>query len=183
MTGKELRVLMDKAIKEIAIPFFREKGFTGSYPHFRRIQEDRINLLTFQFNRSEPSFVVEISNCSPKGVQLGWGADIPPSKCTAHHMHRRHRIGSKQHNKDYWFDFSEESTNNETYTNGAKDNRRVMFLRGIKNLFLQSGKGENSNGVYTNRAKEILSYWQEAETWWAEDPHEQRLALVPDAAI
>ncbi|TFF37463.1 DUF4304 domain-containing protein [Mucilaginibacter psychrotolerans] len=146
MTGKELRLLMDRAIKDIAVPFFRNKGFKGSYPHFRRINDDRVNLLTFQFSMSGPKFVVEISNCSPKGVQRGWGPDIPPSKCTAHDMHLRHRIGAIKHNTHYWFDFS---------------------------------SGETNSNIYAERAKEIMSLWDEAETWWDEDPHEQRFALIP----
>ena len=147
MTGKELRFLMDKAIKEIAVPFFKSKGFTGSYPHFRRIKDDRVNLITYQFNKYGGSFVVEISNCSPKGVQRGWGADIPPSKCTAHDMNRRHRIGAIKHNTHYWFDFS---------------------------------SGEINGNIYADRANEIISLWDEAETWWEQDPYEQRFALVPE---
>ena len=146
-TGKDLRLLMDKAIKEIAVPFFRDKGFKGSYPHFRRIKEDRINLLTFQFSMYGSEFVVEISNCSPKGVQRGWGADVPPSKCTAHAMPRRYRMGQNKHNTHYWFNFS---------------------------------SGKTNTGIYAERANEIITLWDEAETWWNEDPHEQRFALVPE---
>ena len=71
MTGKERREKMDEAIKEIVIPFLREKGFKGSYPHFRREQGDKLNLLTFQFSLSGPKFVVEISNCPLKGFNPG----------------------------------------------------------------------------------------------------------------
>jgi hypothetical protein len=109
MTGSEKRTLMDKAIKEIAVPFFREKGFKGSFPHFRRVKNDRINLLTYQFSLSSPKFVIEISNCSPNGIITSWGKEINPSKCNAHDMYRRLRVGSIKNKEDYWFDFSKES--------------------------------------------------------------------------
>jgi len=99
---------MDKAIKEIAIPFFREQGFKGSFPHFRRTKEDRINLLTFQFSLYSAQFVVEISNCSVNGILTSWNKEIKPANCTAHDMLRRYRIGSIKNKTDYWFDFSKE---------------------------------------------------------------------------
>lgn len=98
---------MDKAIKEFTIPFLRKEGFKGSFPHFRRITGDRINLLTFQFSMSASRFVVEIANCSLNGVTMIWGLHIPPAKCTAHDMSNRFRIGSIKHQKDYWFLFDE----------------------------------------------------------------------------
>lgn len=112
---------MDNAIKEITIPFLREQGFKGSFPHFRRIKEDRINLLTFQFSLSSAKFVVEISNCSINGILTSWGKEIKPANCTAHDMDRRHRIGSIKNNTDYWFDFSKESIFLNTYKKRAKE--------------------------------------------------------------
>jgi hypothetical protein len=110
---------MDKAIKEIVVPFFRDKGFKGSYPHFRRAKDDRINLLTFQFSLYALKFVVEISNCSPRGVQGMWGEKVPPAKCTAHDMQRRYRMGRIKRNTDYWFDFSSRELNSNIYAERA----------------------------------------------------------------
>lgn len=121
MTGSEKRVLMDNAIKEITIPFLREQGFKGSLPHFRRFKEDRINLLTFQFSLSSSKFVVEISNCSPNGIVTPWGKEISPSKCSAHDMYKRLRIGSIKNKGDYWFDFSKEPLLVNIYKKRAKE--------------------------------------------------------------
>jgi hypothetical protein len=46
MDRKDKRQKIDQALKEIEVPFLREKGFKGSMPHFRRQQSDRINLMT-----------------------------------------------------------------------------------------------------------------------------------------
>ncbi|WP_184549192.1 DUF4304 domain-containing protein [Mucilaginibacter sp. FT3.2] len=146
MMGKERRLRMNDAIKTITIPFLRAQGFKGSFPHFRRMKDDRINLLTFQFSLSSPKFVVEISNCSPKGIARSWGNPVKPSNCTAHDMHRRLRLGNSRNEGDHWFDFSKD----------------VLW-----------------GNIYQQKAKEIIELWQQAEVWWAEDPHDQRNAMVP----
>lgn len=39
--------LMKKALNEQVIPMLRNAGFKGSYPHFRRITDGKVDLLTF----------------------------------------------------------------------------------------------------------------------------------------
>jgi hypothetical protein len=120
MTRKEKRVRMDKAIKEFTVPFLRENGFKGSLPHFRRIQNDRINLLTIQYSLNHEQFVVEISNCPVKGITTSWGKQINPNKCTAHDMGHRLRLGSERLKGDYWFDYSEGNLFSDIYEEQAK---------------------------------------------------------------
>ena len=109
MIRKEKRQKIDQAIKEITIPFLREKGFKGSLPHFRRQQTDGTNLLTFQHSLYDTKFVVEIANCPVEGITTHWGKEIPKNKVTAHDMGERLRLGSEKHNTDYWFDYGKKS--------------------------------------------------------------------------
>lgn len=85
---------MVKNLSDIVIPVLRQKGFKGSFPHFRRLTTDRINLLTFQFDRSGGGFVIEITNCQPSGFTTSWGTKIEPNKLTAHDLFNRKRIQS-----------------------------------------------------------------------------------------
>ncbi len=62
--SSEQRKNMDLAIKHIVVPILREQRFKGSFPHFRRKNENNIDLITFQFNRWGGSFVVELAKCS-----------------------------------------------------------------------------------------------------------------------
>lgn len=112
---------MDSAIKEIAVPFLREKGFKGSLPHFRRIKEDRINLLTFQHSLYDEKFVIELSNCQTGGIITSWGKKIEPNKCTAHDMGYRRRLGSEKYNTDYWFDYNKTSFFFDIYKKRAEE--------------------------------------------------------------
>ena len=57
---------MDRVLKATVIPELRARGFQGSLPHFRRRRPDRIDLLTFQFDRSGGRFVVELAQCGPE---------------------------------------------------------------------------------------------------------------------
>lgn len=94
---------MDQALKSSTIPFLRECGFKGSYPHFRRGRQDRIDLLTFQFDRDGGGFVVEIARCPPEGVTMSWGKFVAPTKVTAHDVSKRIRLGARPPNEDHWF--------------------------------------------------------------------------------
>jgi hypothetical protein len=140
MDRKEKRQKIDQAIKDITIPFLREKGFKGSLPHFRRQMSDRINLLTFQHSLYDTKFVVEIANCPPNGITTYWGKEIPKNKVTAHDMGHRQRLGSKKHNTDYWFDYGKISLFTDVNKKMAKE-------------LLKFGKKPNRGGkkIHMNR--------------------------------
>lgn len=58
---------MDDALKAVVVPALRLRGFMGTFPHFRRIGECGIDLLTFQFDKWGGGFVVEIAYCAGHG--------------------------------------------------------------------------------------------------------------------
>jgi Domain of unknown function (DUF4304) len=102
------RELMDASIKANVVPFLRRRGYTGSFPHFRCLLPDRIDLLTFQFDRHGGGFVVEMGSCDVDGITLHWGKHVPPSKVTAWDLHpskRRRLKPPETPGRDYWFRF------------------------------------------------------------------------------
>ena len=94
---------MELAIKAIVIPHLRTLGFKGSMPHFRRQVNGKADLLTFQFNLSGGSFVVELSVCSEANIAGHWRADLTFKNVTAHDMGFRRRLGSTSQSSDHWF--------------------------------------------------------------------------------
>lgn len=99
---------MISVLRETVVPVLRELKFSGSFPHFRRICEAKIDLLTFQFNRHGGSFVVEIAVCGIGGFTTAWGEKIPAKKVSAHDLHpnKRLRLGSLTTGKtDFWFSY------------------------------------------------------------------------------
>ncbi len=55
------RYKMRKALDQYVVPCIISEGFTGKYPHYRRISENKIDLLSFQTNKWGNSFTVEVS--------------------------------------------------------------------------------------------------------------------------
>ncbi|MCQ6564107.1 DUF4304 domain-containing protein [Paenibacillus mendelii] len=92
---------MISSLKNIVIPSLRDRGFKGTFPHFRRITEKKIDLLTFQFDKYGGGFIIEVAVCSPEGHTHHWGEKVPPNKVTAYELNpdNRLRIGDK----DDWF--------------------------------------------------------------------------------
>ncbi|WP_161598923.1 DUF4304 domain-containing protein [Bacillus mesophilum] len=114
------RKMMDLALKNVVIPILREQGFKGSFPHFRRINENNIDLITFQFNRWGGSFVVELASCPKDGTTMNWGEKILPNKVNAQHMNDRFRLGAESLEEDgIWYDY-EKAITEEDYSKVAE---------------------------------------------------------------
>jgi hypothetical protein len=134
---------MIKHLSEIVIPILRQKGFKGSFPHFRRVTSERINLLTFQFDRYGGGFVIEIANCQPAGFATSWGKKIEPNKLTAHDLYRRKRI---QSNMD---------TLNSSTEDWFRYDKRDIF--GLGNIYKSVSNDVLSKLPYCE------NYWQNGE--------------------
>src|SRR4051794_5602597 len=74
------RDAMIDALKGVVVPALRSRGFSGSFPHLRRPAAERIDLLTFQFDRNGGGFVIEVARCPLEGVPPPWGEKVPPNK-------------------------------------------------------------------------------------------------------
>jgi hypothetical protein len=130
---------MIKNLNEIVVPALRQLDFKGSFPHFRRQTTDRINLLTFQFDRHGGGFVIEIANCKSTEYKTALDRPIPPNKLTAHDFYIRKRIQSNMKTPD-------SSTND-------------WFRYDKKKLF---GLGD----IYKKVCKEVLSKLDIADDYW-----------------
>jgi hypothetical protein len=104
MAKHPARAALEDALREVVVPDLRNRGFRGTFPHFRRPLESRIDLLTFQFYSSGGSFVVEVAQCGPTGVSHSW-KDVGPDKVTAWDVAKRLRLGSApdRGESDHWF--------------------------------------------------------------------------------
>ena len=87
MTWRKSSDAMRQALKEVAVPRLRERGFCGSFPHFSRIGNARADLLTFQFSQYGPQLYIEIASCPVKD------SDGPSTLRTYHAELYRRRVG------------------------------------------------------------------------------------------
>jgi len=103
---------MESELRTSVIPWIRRSGFAGSFPHFRRIGDEFVELLTFQFDRNGGGFVVEIARCPPDGIVTPGGKMIPPSKVKAWDLHpyrRKRVVANEAPGTDGWFRFDRQA--------------------------------------------------------------------------
>ena len=84
---------MDAVLKAEIVPLLKSKGFKGSYPHFRRISSDQIDVIGFQFSQWGPQFYLEVAVAPLDGVTLNDGKHFPPETLKHYHCWPRRRIG------------------------------------------------------------------------------------------
>jgi prophage antirepressor-like protein len=73
MTRSPYAEKMHKALKQIVVPYLREQGFKGTFPHFRRPTETKIDLLSFQFRMQGGGFFIDFASSTPDGIVDGSG--------------------------------------------------------------------------------------------------------------
>jgi len=89
------RQAMIAALKSTVVPYLRERGYRGSFPHLRRTSASGVDLITFQFDRNGGGFIVEVAACPLEGITTHWGKVIGPSKVTAWDLHPEQRTRIK----------------------------------------------------------------------------------------
>ena len=82
---------MKEALRSIVVPALRKRGFSGSFPHFRRLGQNKTDLLSFQFDRHGGGFVVEIAEGPATEFMTSWGKRIPASSLTVPDLHPKER--------------------------------------------------------------------------------------------
>jgi len=117
---------MISELKKIVVPELRKRGFKGSFPHFRRISEDKIDLMTFQFDRYGEGFVIEVGVCSPEGFTHSWGEKVSPNKVTAHDLNPDNRLRLKE-NDGQWFRYDAENESEDIYENVAIEVMKHLY--------------------------------------------------------
>lgn len=117
---------MISELKKIVVPELRNRGFKGSFPHFRRISDDKIDLMTFQFDRYGGGFVIEVGVSSPEGFTHSWGEKVPPNKVTAHDLNPDNRLRLKE-NDGQWFRYDVEYESEDIYENVANEVLKHLY--------------------------------------------------------
>jgi hypothetical protein len=109
----EHRERMMSAFKTRFVPALRQRGFVGSFPHFRRRLPDRVDYLMVHFYSAGGSFVVEVGRTGPNGFTEGPWKDLSVDKISVGHIHDRRRLAPRDahggwRGKD-WFEFGPRS--------------------------------------------------------------------------
>lgn len=71
------------ALEQHVVPTLRERGFRGSFPHFRRRHAATTDLLSFQFDKWGGGFVIELAVGPAGELVTPWGARIAAARLKA----------------------------------------------------------------------------------------------------
>jgi len=100
------RKKMISTLNKIVVPILKKKGFKGTFPHYRRIYKNKVDLLVFQFDKWGGGFVVEISKCSKNGGNIfGINNPINFEKITVFNTADRYRLKETPIQEDFWFKY------------------------------------------------------------------------------
>src|SRR5438045_8951024 len=102
------RKAMILELKRIVQPHLRSIELSGALPHFRKIGQETIDLVSVQFDRNGGGFVIEIARCPSEGIITYWGEHILPNKTKAFDVHPKFRKRIQPRTgggTDSWFRF------------------------------------------------------------------------------
>ena len=89
------REIMLNALKKTVIKELKDRGFTGTYPHFKNIMSDCIELIYFQTNKYGGSFTIVVSAVFPNNKVTNLSnldATIDYSKVNVSCTNQRYRL-------------------------------------------------------------------------------------------
>jgi len=96
---------MTKAWDQHVGPVLRGRGFTGSFPHFRRQAQTTIDILTVKLDGTRGRFAVLLATCGIDGFTVSPVRHVSPDRVTAFNVEPHVRLGQTAGNPDHWFHF------------------------------------------------------------------------------
>lgn len=162
------RELMKQALITYFLPELREIGFEGSFPNYRRITEQKTDLLSIVFDKWGGSFAIEISYAylSEEPNNLLSAQDyLHPGELTVYKTHNRKRLPADGE----WIHFCDQihiksQEGDKIYF--LTESQKQAFLKNIpKENFMVETAGE---GIYCRSAAVAVKLLKVAEQWWDE---------------
>jgi hypothetical protein len=126
------------ALAARVIPALRERGFRGSFPHFRRVGPTKTDLLSVQFDKQGGGFVIELGGGPPDRFRTAWGKEIPAAELRAFDLSPRARA------------------------------RLVSGAGGSTASWFRYAAGEVGDRVdrFDSAAERVLALLPQADAWW-----------------
>jgi len=88
--NKNDKKIIINAFQEKVVSVLKQNGFTGRFPHFRKIKENQIYLLSIQFDKWGGGYRICLSKCPAQTIKDLLKRDVEPQKATAWHFGDRY---------------------------------------------------------------------------------------------
>lgn len=157
---------MRNALSKYVIPDLTAKGFIGKYPHYKKIYEDRIELLCFETNKWGNSFKVEISTvflCERKRDSNFYSGDFKTiENATVWDTNLRYRLKGMYDGWFYYTDLYIQKNNSITFYNAVSEDKAKNYIP-AKNEVLVQKADEN---IYRKVCEDVNDQMAKAFKWW-----------------
>lgn len=156
---------MRAALKKLVIPNLLEKGFEGKYPHYKKIYDDRIELLSFDTNKYGNSFTVEVSTVflpsSKRNNNFCDSKNKDYDNATVWDTNYRYRLKGMF---DGWFYYTDvyQSTINPGFYNAVSETKAKTYVPQRYEKLVQKADDE----IYAKVCAEVNKQMEDAYKWW-----------------
>ncbi len=175
---------MDQELKSIFVPELRKRGFTGSYPHFRRKSQDAsYDVLSIQFSMAKPAFTIEVGSIDAEYIKDHY---LNENRINSFHAEKWARIGS-YFGEDPWLFFAHDPSLEliqKKYKIPKGLTPQPLDLRTRLDQFDQLNSSNiklikrHGNTIFEFRAKEACTFLDEAEARWKEKSFDHCLESI-----
>ncbi|MGM9658759.1 MAG: DUF4304 domain-containing protein [Eubacteriales bacterium] len=157
---------MRNALSKYVISNLTAKGFVGKYPHYKRIYDDRIELLVFETNKWGNSFTVEISTvflCGRKRDNNFCCGDFETiENATVWDTNLRYRLKGMYDGWFYYTDLYIQKTNSMTFYNAVSEDKAKNYIPAKNEVLVQKADDE----IYRKVCEEVNDQMPKAFKWW-----------------
>ena len=156
---------MRKAIDKHVIPHLTANSFVGDYPHYKKVYDDRIELLTFQNNKHGNSFTIEISTVfldTKRDSNFFTGDFETAEEATAWSTNIRYRLKGMYDGWFYYTDVYCQKIGSLTFYNAISETKAKTYIP-LKNEKLVQKADED---IYYKVCCEVNKQMEKAYKWW-----------------
>lgn len=157
---------MRAALNKLVIAKLLKRGFVGKYPHYKKIYDDRIELLTFETNKWGNSFTVEVSTVflpSSNRDNNIIGSEIPPiEELTVWNTSNNYRLDGMFDGWFYYTDVYEENIFSKPTYNAVSETKAKTYVPQRYEKLVQKADDE----TYAKICDEINKQMEDAYKWW-----------------
>ena len=157
---------MRRALYKYVIPNLTEKGFVGDYPHYKKIYDNRIELLSFQTNNWGNSFTVEVSTIflpkSKRNSNFCSGEFEPIENANVWDTNLRYRLKGMYDGWFYYTDVYKQKILAVTYYNAVSEKKAKNYSPAKNEKLIQKANDE----IYCKVCEEVNKQMVKAFKWW-----------------
>jgi len=157
---------MRNALSEYVIPNLIVKGFAGRYPHYKKICDDRIELLVFQTNKGGNSFTVEVSTVflplSNRRSNFLGGDFKSMDDATVWDTNLRYRLEGMYDGWFYYADLYKQKIKSMTFYNAISESKAKDYIPAENEVLVQKANDD----LYRELCEEVNRQMEKAFQWW-----------------